>query len=196
MRRASLAIALALGLAVALSARGAKSKETGPPDQPAPDAGDDTGAGGGGVPPDPDFPAGMFSATVVGIPGNEFVRVSAAPFVATYRTFVRSRAPGPASWVFWLSTAQASTFGVAPTMPATSAPFLTTFFANGKNLAGQESNAGFSASYDMLVAPQMFASDRPITKRLCFLGDSITQGIGSTRDMYSYWVAKIADGLG
>ena len=92
----------------------------------------------------------------------------------------------------WAVSAQAT----GPTMPATSAPFLTTFFANGKNLAGQESNAGFSASYDMLVAPQMFASDRPITKRLCFLGDSITQGIGSTRDMYSYWVAKIADGLG
>jgi lysophospholipase L1-like esterase len=274
MKRTPRFIALALA-AAALSACGSKSKPMGPPDPPPPDAGDDAGAGGVGVPPDPDFPAGMFSGTVVGIPGNEFVAVSAAPFLTTYRTFVRSRAPGPTNWVFWMSNAQDSTFGVGPpnpntpgpvwqieaafagdggtghggavpgtlvpvtfggsttrtvqpgekfwsdpvmldlpdgddlvftwavsaqatgpTMPATSAPFLTTFFANGKNLADQESNAGFSASYDMLVAPQLFATDRPISKRLCFLGDSITQGIGSTRDMYRYWVAKIADGLG
>ncbi len=273
MKRASAAFALAS--AFTLLACGPKSKEAGPPDQPPPDAGDDTGGGEVGVPPDPDFPAGMFSGTVVGIPGNEFVAVATTPFLTTYRTFVRSRASGPSNWVFWMSNAQDSTFGVGPpnpntpgpewqieaafagdggtghggvvagtlvpvtfggsatktvqpgerfgsdpialdlpdgddlvftwavsaqatgpTMPATSAPFLTTYFATGKNLAAQESNAGFSASYDLLVAPQLFATDRPITKRLCFLGDSVTQGIGSTRDSYGYWVAKIADGLG
>lgn len=33
------------------------------------------------------------------------------------------------------------------------------------------------------------------TKRLCFLGDSITQGVGSGRNTYGYWVAKIGAGL-
>src|SRR5262249_3864365 len=113
MKRASLIVALA----AALSACGSKAKQVGPPDQPPPDAGDDTGAGGGGVAPDPASPAGMFSGTVVGIPGNEFAPVSAAPFLATYRTFVRSRAPGPTNWVFWMSNAQDSTFGVGPPNP-------------------------------------------------------------------------------
>jgi lysophospholipase L1-like esterase len=271
MKRASRVVVVLF--ASALVACGAKSKET--PDQPPPDAGDDTGAGEVGVAPDPDFPAGMFSGTAVGIPGNEFVGVTAAPFLTTYRAYVRSRAPGPTKWVFWMSNAQDSTFGVGPPnpntpgpvwqieaafagdggttragvvpgtlvpvtfggsasktvqpgekfwsdpvmldlpdgddlvftwavsanatgmgMPATSAPFLTTYFASGKNLADQESNDGFSLSYDLLVAPQLFATDRAVTKRLCFLGDSITQGIGSTRDSYGFWVAKIADGLG
>jgi len=270
MKRASLVVVLGL------AACGPKSNNAGPPDQGMPDAGDGTGgAGEAGVPPDPGFPAGMFSGTVVGIPGNEFVAVATTPFLTTYRTYVRSRAPGPTSWVFWMSNAQDSTFGVGPpnpntpgpawqieaafagdggtghgcavpgtlvpitfggsptrtvqpsekfwsdpitldlpdgddlvftwavsagatgpAMPATSAPFLTTYFATGKNLADQESNAGFSLSYDLLVAPQLFATDRAVTNRLCFLGDSITQGIGSTRDSYGYWVAKIADGLG
>ena len=64
----------------------------------------------------------MFSGTAVGIPGNEFVPVSVAPFLSTYRTFVRSRAPGPASWVFWMSNAQDSTFDVGPPNPNTPGP--------------------------------------------------------------------------
>ena len=236
-----------------------------------------TGGGGGdagGVPPDPNFPAGLWSASVLGIPGNELV-APAGPILNTYRTFVRPRAAGAAQWVFWTSNATDSTFGPGvphpnqtgaawrieaayagdggtdrtgvvagtaipltfgggaskdvqpgerfwsdpitldlpaghslvftwalstsvggPSIPGTSAPFLTSYIAAGKNLAAQDANTGFGASTDLLVAPQMFASDRPITSRLCFLGDSITQGIGSTRDSYGYWVAKIADGLG
>ena len=237
--------------------------------------GDDAATGAdAGVSPDPNFPAGMWSGSVLGIPGNK-LESPAGPILNTYRTFVRPRAPGPAQWVFWMSDATDSTWGAGvphpnqlgatwrieaayagdggttragvvpgtaialtfagspsrtvqpgerfwsdpvtidlppdhylaftwalsteaggPSIPSTSAPFLTSYIAFGKNLAAQDSNAGFGASTDLLVAPQLFATDRPVTNKLCFLGDSITQGIGSTRDSYGYWVAKIADGLG
>lgn len=43
--------------------------------------------------------------------------------------------------------------------------------------------------------PLMIGSDRPIEKRIGFLGDSITQGCGTQDDSYTHWVAKIAEGL-
>jgi lysophospholipase L1-like esterase len=272
-------IAVGMVAAVALSACGATHSQTGGTGGSGDDAaiGNTGGASGddaGGVTPDPHFPTGFWSTSVLGIPGNELV-APAGPILNTYRTFVRPRASGPAQWVFWMSNATDSTFGPGvphpnetgaawrieaayagdggtahtgvvtgtsvpltfggsatkevqpgerfwsdpitldlpadhdlvftwalstavggPSIPGTSAPFLTSYIATGKNLASQDANTGFGASTDLLVAPQMFAIDRPITSRLCFLGDSITQGIGSTRDSYGYWVAKIADGLG
>jgi lysophospholipase L1-like esterase len=73
--------------------------------------------------------------------------------------------------------------------------FTTSYYNGSSDLAGQEAATGFFASHDTLVAPHLFAYDRPITRRLCFLGDSITQGVGSSADSYAFWVAKIADGL-
>jgi lysophospholipase L1-like esterase len=73
---------------------------------------------------------------------------------------------------------------------------ITTSYYNGSmNVAAEEAATDFFASTDVEVAPHMFATDRPVTTRLCFLGDSITQGVGSSRNAYSFWVAKIADGL-
>lgn len=43
--------------------------------------------------------------------------------------------------------------------------------------------------------PLMIGSDRPVTERISFLGDSITQGCGTEDDSYTHWVAKIAEGL-
>lgn len=43
--------------------------------------------------------------------------------------------------------------------------------------------------------PLMVGSDRDVTKRLGFLGDSITQGCGTQDDSYTHWVAKIAERL-
>jgi lysophospholipase L1-like esterase len=83
-----------------------------------------------------------------------------------------------------------------PAFVVASASFAPSYAATGGNFAAQEAATGFAAGSDRLVAPQMFAYDHPVTERLCFLGDSITQGIGSTRGSNGYWVAKIADGLG
>jgi lysophospholipase L1-like esterase len=79
--------------------------------------------------------------------------------------------------------------------PFVSASFITTYVASGKSIAGQETASGFSATTSALVAPQLLAYDRPVTERFCFLGDSITQGVGSGRDTYGYWVAKIGAAL-
>ena len=40
--------------------------------------------------------------------------------------------------------------------------------------------------------PAMFACDRPYKKRVAFIGDSITQGCGTTRDAVEMWAGRIA----
>jgi lysophospholipase L1-like esterase len=90
-----------------------------------------------------------------------------------------------------------STFGVASPVPYAHVPIASSFTARGASPAGQESAAGFVSSGERLVAPQAFATEVPATsRRLCFLGDSITQGIGSSKDTYRFWAARIASGLG
>ncbi len=42
----------------------------------------------------------------------------------------------------------------------------------------------------------MIGCNRDVKKRVCFLGDSITQGIGSTFNSYNHWAAIVADRLG
>jgi len=80
--------------------------------------------------------------------------------------------------------------------PYASVAFLTTYRAPGLSVADREAATGFAPMNDPVVAPQLFAYDQPVSNRLCFLGDSITQGVGSARNTYGYWVAKIATGLG
>lgn len=43
--------------------------------------------------------------------------------------------------------------------------------------------------------PLMIGSDRKVSERIGFLGDSITQGCGTEDDSYTHWVAKIAEKL-
>jgi lysophospholipase L1-like esterase len=79
--------------------------------------------------------------------------------------------------------------------PFVSSTFLTAYRANA-NVAESESATGFTATNDPLVTPQLIAYDRPVDNRLCFLGDSITQGAATGGNTYGYWVAKIAAGFG
>lgn len=44
--------------------------------------------------------------------------------------------------------------------------------------------------------PNMIGCERLVKKRIGFLGDSITQGIGATFNSYGHWAALIADALG
>ncbi|MBQ7299109.1 MAG: SGNH/GDSL hydrolase family protein [Clostridia bacterium] len=46
-----------------------------------------------------------------------------------------------------------------------------------------------------IPAPLMIGSDRVVSRRIGFLGDSITQGCGTEYDSYTHWAAKIAEGL-
>jgi lysophospholipase L1-like esterase len=71
----------------------------------------------------------------------------------------------------------------------------TAYDASG-NLAAQESADGFTASDNLLVMPSFIGYKKSVTKKLVFLGDSITQGVRTLKDEYEYWVARIAAGLG
>jgi len=44
--------------------------------------------------------------------------------------------------------------------------------------------------------PALFGCERSVKKRIAFLGDSITQGCGTTINRYEMWVPKIAAALG
>ncbi|NQX68762.1 SGNH/GDSL hydrolase family protein [Paenibacillus alba] len=87
-----------------------------------------------------------------------------------------------------------ATYASGSTIPYTYNSMVTAFQANG-SYAGSESGTPFSNTGDYLVAPNLFAYNKPVTKNIAFLGDSITQGISTTRDAYAYWVSKIADGM-
>ena len=47
-----------------------------------------------------------------------------------------------------------------------------------------------------MPVPGMIGCERETKKRIAFLGDSITQGIGPTFNSYNHWCAKIAENLG
>ena len=44
--------------------------------------------------------------------------------------------------------------------------------------------------------PSMIGCDRPISKRIAYLGDSITQGIGTPHNAYTAWNCLLSDHLG
>ena len=46
-----------------------------------------------------------------------------------------------------------------------------------------------------IPVPLMIGSDRSVTRRIGFIGDSITQGCGTESESYTHWAAKIAEGL-
>lgn len=51
-------------------------------------------------------------------------------------------------------------------------------------------------SSKLLPFPSMIGCDRDVKKRIAFLGDSITQGIGTEPNSYTHWNARVADLLG
>ncbi|WP_342424407.1 GDSL-type esterase/lipase family protein [Paenibacillus sp. FSL E2-0178] len=64
------------------------------------------------------------------------------------------------------------------------------------NLAAQETAEAFSESDKLQVLPSFLGYKKDVAKKLVFLGDSITQGVRTAKDEYSYWAARIAEGLG
>ena len=53
----------------------------------------------------------------------------------------------------------------------------------------------FVPSAEMPV-PQMIGCDRKVKKRVTFLGDSVTQGIGTEKNSYTHWCHLVAQNLG
>lgn len=72
---------------------------------------------------------------------------------------------------------------------------VTAYDANG-DLSKQETNASFMEAANVMVIPALIMYEKATLKRIGFIGDSITQGVRTKKDMYEYWVSKIADGLG
>lgn len=84
-------------------------------------------------------------------------------------------------------------------VPFTESTFATCFKKQGE-FASQESEEGFVTGNAMfgdqvLVAPNKILYQHPVEKQLAFIGDSITQGVSTRKDMYEMWVAKVADQL-
>jgi len=58
-----------------------------------------------------------------------------------------------------------------------------------------QSDGGWIPDKKMPV-PSMIGCDRKVTARVGFLGDSITQGIGTPKGMYTHWNALVSDAIG
>ncbi|MEK5234927.1 SGNH/GDSL hydrolase family protein [Paenibacillus sp. FSL L8-0470] len=82
------------------------------------------------------------------------------------------------------------------TLPYNVEGILVSAYDGPGNLAGQESAEAFSLSDKLLVLPSYIGYKKQVAKKLVFLGDSITQGVRTEKDQYSYWAARIAEGLG
>lgn len=80
-------------------------------------------------------------------------------------------------------------------LPATPDSQVPCFTAPGDR-AADETPAAFVATLDPIPMPNLFAAGRQVEKRIAFLGDSITQGIGTGFDRYEHWVARISKELG
>ncbi|WP_019913426.1 SGNH/GDSL hydrolase family protein [Paenibacillus sp. HW567] len=87
---------------------------------------------------------------------------------------------------------------IAPgkTLPYNVEDVLVSAYDGPGHLAGQESADSFSESGKLLVLPSYIGYKKKVDKKLVFLGDSITQGVRTGKDEYSYWAARIAEELG
>ncbi|MBR4420684.1 MAG: SGNH/GDSL hydrolase family protein, partial [Clostridia bacterium] len=86
-----------------------------------------------------------------------------------------------------------------PSVPFTESTFASCYKKSG-DYASQESDSGFVLSdstfgTQVLVAPNKILYKRPKGKNLVFVGDSITQGVATKKDLYEFWVARVADQL-
>ncbi|MBQ8605882.1 MAG: SGNH/GDSL hydrolase family protein [Clostridia bacterium] len=48
----------------------------------------------------------------------------------------------------------------------------------------------------LFPVPYLIGCDRPVKTKIAFVGDSITEGIGTKSNSYDHWVAKIGNSLG
>ncbi|WP_207717321.1 SGNH/GDSL hydrolase family protein [Anaerosporobacter faecicola] len=71
---------------------------------------------------------------------------------------------------------------------------MSTYIADGL-VAQQCEKESFVPSDNMVVLPHLFAIRKKVTKKICFMGDSITQGVNTKKDANEYWVYKIGEKL-
>ncbi len=74
-------------------------------------------------------------------------------------------------------------------IPVTPDSQIPCYRAEGARISSKD-RAAFTPD-NLCVKPALFAAEKPGVKRLCFLGDSITQGIGTRNNGYEFWAAKI-----
>ncbi|MGO4371176.1 SGNH/GDSL hydrolase family protein [Paenibacillus sp. MCAF20] len=86
-------------------------------------------------------------------------------------------------------------YGPEDGIPYNTETLLASAYEAAGNLAAQHSAEGFLPAGNRQVLPSMIAYERSIDKHLVFLGDSITQGVRTEKDGYSFWSARIAEGL-
>lgn len=77
------------------------------------------------------------------------------------------------------------------TCTAKTYPFHAELLLDSKTLNAE----GHWISDHAFPTPVMIGSDRKVKKKVAFLGDSITQGIGTEWESYAHWAAKIAEGM-
>ena len=90
-------------------------------------------------------------------------------------------------------------------VPIASQTFAKTYFRNTNDtdnvgFASQENGNGYEVFGDggWGIMPNMFGVKKTVARRISFMGDSITHGIGTprgNRDTENYWVANIAKGF-
>lgn len=88
-----------------------------------------------------------------------------------------------------------STTATGKTLPFSYQKQYPSYYQNN-NFASQESNYGFIQNTTWAVAPNLIAYEKAQTKKLCFLGDSITAGMSTTMNSYQDFVSKITESLG
>lgn len=90
----------------------------------------------------------------------------------------------------WAITAGPETY-----IPYNTETVLASAFEAKGDVSGQLSSGGFTSAANRQVLPSLIAYERNTDKLLVFLGDSITQGVRNELDGYTFWSARIAEGL-
>lgn len=85
-----------------------------------------------------------------------------------------------------------TTMAAGDSFPYNTEGLLVSAYDAPGHTADQVSSAGFRPSENCLVVPDFIGCESEPTKRIAFLGDSITQGVRTRLDSYEYWVARIA----
>jgi hypothetical protein len=74
--------------------------------------------------------------------------------------------------------------------------FMHSCYSKNGNYSSQEGNLGFNEVNDCIISPNLIAYQKNVNKVIGFLGDSITQGFTTTKNLYRFWVAEVAKTIG
>lgn len=89
-----------------------------------------------------------------------------------------------------------TTDGTGEGIPFNTETLLASAYEAEGDFAGQASGEGYEPAGNRQILPSLLAYEKAVEKRIVFLGDSITQGVRTEQDGYTFWAAKIAAGLG